>query len=146
MSQPRFNAYSNLFNVMKTQTNLTVSLIAALALGFGGEAFAVHNPTHTQQRDKEEMTRNSRRSGDRNENTAWNTVSYPFRMIGRAGNTVLRTPQIISETVAGDRKFISRRGLLAAPENREEVSTASQEARSVPMGRGQRHPVFAPRE
>jgi len=39
-----------------------------------------------------------------------------FRYAGRAGMTVLRTPVIVGETFKGERKFISRDGLMERAE------------------------------
>lgn len=46
---------------------------------------------------------------------------YPFKRIGRAGITVLRTPVIIGETLKGDRRLISERGFLVREEMIEPV-------------------------
>lgn len=46
------------------------------------------------------------------------TIGYPVVLLGRAGHTVFRSPQILSETIEGDRSLVSKRGLLAGTEGK----------------------------
>jgi len=51
---------------------------------------------------------------------------------------------IVGETFTGERRFISKNGLLAAGE--PDAAPAEQSQISIPMGRGERVPIFVDRE
>src|SRR4051812_14114647 len=92
---------------MKTMKMLTLAMPASCA--FGASAFADHQPGHPSPAPPKSSAQRT-----------WNdqpvvvrTIGYPFVFLGRTGHTMIRSPQIVSETFRGDRTFLSKRGFFA---------------------------------
>ena len=97
----------------ETMDMKTTNLIVAVLLATGMSASAVSQPKPSWQ---ETRGSNAPKSAERGDSSLWDTMGAPFRYAGRAGMTVLRTPVIVGETIQGERKFISRDGLMERAE------------------------------
>lgn len=59
------------------------------------------------------------------------TVGYPVVYLGRAGHTIIRSPQIVSETFKGQRNLVSKHGLMTERDTRKgtpKVSSAPKQS------------------
>jgi len=93
-------------------------------------------PTYAAQSRMSQGRSNPRNQPDTaaSSDTAWDTISTPFRWAGRAGMTVVRSPMIVGETVTGQRKFISKDGMFVREEPAKSQKTSQKPA--------ERHPLF----
>lgn len=89
---------------MKISTSILALGIAAL---LSTPALAAHKPGHPVDR---EQPAESRMQFSPSGNRLNDTVSYPFRMMGRGAISVLHTPSIVVDTVKGERRLISDDG------------------------------------
>jgi len=60
-------------------------------------------------------------------NRALRTAGAPIIFLGRVGNTLLHWPQILSETIEGDRAPVNKRGVLGVRETPSEETVYSPE-------------------
>jgi hypothetical protein len=114
---------------MKNKTYLCAAVIAAFSLH--SAALAAHKPGHPDGPQARAVRAESRAAPDDDSPMAWRVVRYPFRV----GYTLVRTPLILGETVAGKRTFYNERGFFQANE-----LPANDPRRSVATGRGDRTP------
>lgn len=89
-----------------------IALIVALSLGLGAQAFAIHQPGHPAPANDRPTSLSSGQTLPPSGNMFVDTLTYPFRIVGRGAVSLTHTPQIVGDTFRGDRKFISRHGLL----------------------------------
>ena len=124
---------------MNTSTR-SAALILAVGLGLSTVASAITDESMSRQSASEARNTNQPVS----EQSRWrHTLGTPFRYVGRAGTSVVRSPMIVGETLAGERKLVSRNGFLVrTDELKPEAAPAENVAVSINMGRGQRIPVM----
>jgi hypothetical protein len=115
---------------------VVLSLVAGTPLAFADASSAQRESTREMREDRESGVM-----------TAWDTVTTPFRYVGRAGMTVVRTPLIVGETATGEREFISSRGFFTkTPEDARGSApvNGNEPELSMPIGRGNRIPIRTP--
>ena len=104
---------------MKTTPILTAVLTTVILGALGTSARAESDQFRTQQEQRQAETHNADRFRD--------TVTYPFRLVGRTGRTIIRTPVIVAETVKGEREFVNESGFFSRKEEaRSDANRASE--------------------
>jgi len=127
---------------MKTSTR-SAALILAVGMGLSTVASATTDESMSRQRASEARNTNQPVREQSTSNGWSHTLGTPFRYVGRAGMTVVRSPMIVGETLTGERKFISRDGIMVRTEkSKPDASPAENASVSINMGRGQRVPVI----
>jgi hypothetical protein len=125
---------------MNTSTR-SAALILAVGLGLSTVATATTDESMSRQRASE--ARNTNQPAEQSAYGWRHTVGAPFRYAGRAGMSLVHSPMIIGETLNGERKFISRDGIMVRSSDlKPDAAPAENSAVSVNMGRGQRVPVM----
>ena len=104
-------------DAMKTNTKSKLPAALVLALGLCMSASAFGDSTPAQRQREEENTR--RNPVQATMDTAGNVFSRTGQIMKNTGRTVLRSPMIVGESLAGDRKFVSREGLFVRTESEE---------------------------
>jgi|SRR5258708_7451909 hypothetical protein len=120
---------------MKTTKLLTLAIAASCALGASALADQqVGHPAHSPE--KMAKKGDSGKTWDA-QPTAIRTIGYPVVFLGRAGHSILRSPEIVSETFKGQRTIVSKKGLFARSDmGQPGQRVASAPAQSVTNRRG----------
>jgi hypothetical protein len=115
---------------MKTTTSLTLALAAMLALG----ASALADQQPNQQSPKKAKMSGAKATAfngtSKSTTKTWDDQPMPLRAIGypvvlmeRAGHSIIRSPQIVSETTKGKRDLVSKKGLMTEREMKQAKQT-----------------------
>ena len=111
----------------------TLAMAASCALG--ASALADHQPGHPARGTP--MAASTGRQTWGEQPMLIRAVGYPVVFLGRTGHTMVRSPQIVSETFRGERQFLSKRGFLTKREmDRSRERVASAPAESIANKRG----------
>ena len=120
---------------MKTTKSITVAIAATCILG--ASALADQQSGQNPMREKQaRQAQNAGKTWDSEKPMALRIAGYPFVFLERTGHTLMRSPEIVSETFKGERPLVSKRGILAAPEKETGGKVASAPAASVTNRRG----------
>jgi hypothetical protein len=115
---------------MKTTTSLTLALTAMLALG----ASALADQQPNQQSSKKAKMSGAKATAASTQSAkskkTWDDQPMPLRAIGypvvfmeRAGHSIIRSPQIVSDTTKGKRDLVSKKGLMTEREMKQTKQT-----------------------
>jgi hypothetical protein len=100
------------------------SLILTCTIGFGSSASAWAGPDHassvttvSSQEDTnwQELAVKSRYRGE-SRHSALRVAGAPVILLGRTFGTLIHWPQILSETIMGERAVVNKRGVLGTRE------------------------------
>ena len=118
---------------MKTMKLFTLAAAASCALG--ASAFADHQPGHPAKMPTTKASENRKTWDD--QPMLLRTVGFPVVFMGRAGHSMIRSPQIVSETFSGERTFLNKRGFFTKREmDRPGARVASASSQSITNKRG----------
>ena len=114
---------------MKTTTSLTLALAAMLALG--ASALADQQPNQqSPKKTKMSGAKASTVSTSKSTTKTWDEQPMPLRAIGypvvfmeRAGHSLIRSPQIVSDTTKGKRDLVSKKGFMTEREMKQTKQT-----------------------
>jgi hypothetical protein len=101
--------------VMKTNKLLTLSIVASCALGASALAEQTNKHPARNAENKSREAEKARPTWD-DQPMPLRAIGYPVVFLGRAGHSIMRSPQIVSETSRGDRTFISKHGVFVPRE------------------------------
>jgi len=106
---------------MKTTTSLKLALAATFALG--ASAFADQQPNQLSA-EKAKMS-----GAKKGQPTAWTSKGEPMTLskagsssmtfLKKTGNSIARTPKIVSETFTGKRNLVSKHGIMTERETKK---------------------------
>jgi hypothetical protein len=101
---------------MKTTISITMAIAAMCALGASALA---------DQQPNQQSIKKAKMSGAKASTTStakaktWDdqpmplrAVGYPVVLMGRAGHSIIRSPQIMSDTLKGKRDLVSKKGVM----------------------------------
>ncbi len=109
---------------MKT-TTITLALAAMFALG--ASALADQQPN---QKSNKLGTEKTSKTWD-SQPQPLRTIGYPVVYVGRAGNSLMHSPRIVSDTFSGKRNLVSKKGIMTerdAKKGTPKVSSAPKQS------------------
>jgi len=101
-------------------------LAIAATCALGASALAVQQPAQNPM--KEKQTREAEKSGktwDTERPMALRIAGYPFVFLERTGHSLVRSPEIVSESFKGERSLVSKRGILAPTEKQAPAASTA---------------------
>lgn len=115
---------------MKTTKSITLTLAVVCALGASALAApqtsqkAKMSGTKTQKTEKSEQTA---KTWD-DQKQPMRTVGYPVVFLERTGHSIIRSPQIVSDTFKGKRNLVSKHGVMTERDMKKGTAKKSSTA------------------
>jgi len=124
---------------MKTTKSFTLALAAMCALGASALADQQPNQKAKMSGTKVQKTEKTSKTWD-SEPQPLRTVGYPVVFLERTGHSIIRSPQIVSETFKGKRNLVSKKGMMTERDMKKGTpkmsSSTSTEKSSTATKRG----------
>ena len=119
---------------MKTTKSITLAIAAMGALG--ASALADQTSTERSMNEQRVQATQPSRAGWHGQSTLASTAQSPVNFLKRTGKTIMDSPKIVTETVRGERPFLSKNGIMAQRETKGKQKVASAPSQSVANRRG----------
>ena len=110
---------------MKTTTSITLAIAAMCALGASALADQQPNQQPIKKANMSGMKKGQETTKTTKTTKTWDSepmplraVGYPVVLMGRAGHSIIRSPQIMSDTVKGKRDLVSKHGVMTERETK----------------------------
>ena len=114
---------------------MTLAIAASCALSVA--AIAAPPVGHGVNSSEKTIQKSDANGSSKSESKVLSTMESPVRFLGRAGHSIWRTPEIVSETFKGQRTVISKNGLFTRKDmNQPGQGMASRSSESASNRRG----------